>query len=209
MIANEVFLIIVGAAIIGGQWLGSRYSDVDHSLPFAIFSTIVALAAARMLTNGPIPVGFSIWTVPLFIGLSSIALIDFKTRTVPDLIVVPLVVLGLAHSAFFDDLLFPAAIGVGVIILFSLANSLIFKSESGFLGGGDVLLLAAAVAWLGPGLLPDVLFLAAVFLIFQGLFVFVKLQFSSNGEWQGVRYLPFGPAIGMSMAIVWIAGPIF
>jgi prepilin peptidase CpaA len=85
--------------------------------------------------------------VALALGVGAGAFIDLRTRRVPNALTIPLAVAGIACAAGgFSGLTMRAA-------LFGLVLGLVFMLPGyvfGATGAGDVKLLAAAGAWLGP-----------------------------------------------------------
>jgi prepilin peptidase CpaA len=89
----------------------------------------------------------SVVLLALAVGVGTGAFIDLRTRRVPNAVTVPLAVVGLAAAAAgFTGLSMRAAfIGLVLGLLFMLPGYVF-----GATGAGDVKLLAAAGAWLGP-----------------------------------------------------------
>jgi prepilin peptidase CpaA len=83
----------------------------------------------------------------LAIGVGAGAFIDLRTRRVPNAVTVPLAVLGIASAAagVSDLTVTGAVVGLALGLLFMLPGYMF-----GATGAGDVKLLAAAGAWLGP-----------------------------------------------------------
>jgi prepilin peptidase CpaA len=85
--------------------------------------------------------------VAIAAGLGAGAFIDLRTRRVPNLITMPLAVLGLAAAASGLSGLTMSAALLGLLLgLTLMLPGYVF----GATGAGDVKLLAAAGAWLGP-----------------------------------------------------------
>ena len=85
--------------------------------------------------------------VAIAAGLGAGAFIDLRTRRVPNLITMPLAVLGLAAAASGISGLTMSASLLGLLLgLTLMLPGYVF----GATGAGDVKLLAAAGAWLGP-----------------------------------------------------------
>ncbi len=133
-------------------------------------------------------------------GLMALGLIDWRTRTLPDLLVYPLLWLGLLANA--RDLFAPtgdAVIGAvaGYLSLW-LLNRLFyfFRNEPG-MGHGDFKMFAVCGAWLGWAPLPWVALAASILTLAPWLVL------RARGEDR--RALPFGPALGLALfgALVW------
>ena len=121
-------------------------------------------------------------------GLSLIACVyDLRSREIPDWIPVLLVAsAGVAVGLAWIPVSFPQLV-LGVLIGFSATA--VFGLAGG-LGGGDVKLVAALGAWLGPIPLLVVLFWTALF----GLMLAIGFRLG------GRKDLPYAPAIAAGFA---------
>jgi leader peptidase (prepilin peptidase)/N-methyltransferase len=136
-------------------------------------------------------------------GLLMLAWIDWRTTFLPDALTQPLLWCGLMASGLgvidtsLHDAVFGAVVGYGSLWAVALA----FEKLTGRvgMGGGDLKLVAALGAWLGPGSLLPVLLMASSVGAGVG-WVLQKRQRLRHG-----LYLPFGPflaAAGWGMALV-------
>ncbi len=144
------------------------------------------------------------WATLLWASLASalvlLALIDWDTTLLPDWIVLPLGVAGLASSCagFTPHSLLVSAASAAVVL--GLMGGLAWafqriKGESG-IGGGDLKLLAALATWWGVlGVLYVVLWASVGTVVWYLVWRRFK-GFSRQAEW------PFGPAIVVA-ALVW------
>jgi prepilin peptidase CpaA len=99
---------------------------------------------------------------------------DVAQRRVPNAVVAPLAVVGLAAQWVSGGpwaLLWGAAAGLGVLTLLAVPWAF------GKVGGGDVKLAAAAAMWLGPARLPKFLVVAGIASAAVGLVVLAAYQF--------------------------------
>ncbi len=144
------------------------------------------------------------WAALLWASLAStlllLALIDWDTTLLPDWVVLPLGVAGLASSyaGFTPHSLFVSAASAIMVLGLFGGLALVFKrikGESG-IGGGDLKLLAALATWWGViGVLYVVLCASVVTVVWS----LVWSRFRGLGrqvEW------PFGPAIVVA-ALAW------
>lgn len=150
------------------------------------------------------------WFTAGFVGgallaaaLLLLSIIDLKTFTLPNALVLPLLAAGLAMAPLNDQTYTSAALGaaIGGGSFFALAWAMErFLGKEG-LGMGDVKLLAALGAWVGPwGLLLTVLVASWSAL---GYAVYLR----TRGK-KGVR-IPFGPFLAAGGWLAYIYTPRF
>lgn len=144
------------------------------------------------------------WAVLLWAGLAStlllLALIDWDTTLLPDLVVLPLGVAGLcsSYAGFTPHSLAVSAASAALVLGMLGGLAWVFqrtKGDSG-IGGGDLKLLAALATWWGlVGVLYVVLGASVVTVVWNLLWRRFK-GLGPQAEW------PFGPAIVVA-ALVW------
>ena len=144
---------------------------------------------------------FMMVSVPFLIAL---CVVDFKRMILPNLLVAIVGALGAAAiglEIFFGDLsvmdgllrLLSAVLFAGFALLMGVSVSFVLKKDA--LGMGDVKFFAVAGLWLGGAALP-------AFCILSGLSGIVL-----GGVWQritGSQLFPFGPALILSLYILWL-----
>ncbi|WP_413197657.1 prepilin peptidase [Pararobbsia alpina] len=132
------------------------------------------------------------------ITLTALAIIDVRTRTLPDVITAPLLVVGVTVNAFH---VFTAIAGAldGAAVGFGLlwgANQLYrLRRNRHAIGGGDMKLAAAAGAWLGVAEIWQALAIASVCMFAWGLATRDRAGVSAQGA------VPFGPIISFACAV--------
>ena len=146
----------------------------------------------------------SFWAALPEAGLAStlllLALIDWDTTLLPDWIVLPLGMAGLASSyaGFTMHSLLVSAASAAVVLGLLAGLALVFqhmKGKSG-IGGGDLKLLAALATWWGVlGVLYVVLWASVLTVVWYLMWRRFK-GLGHQAEW------PFGPAIVVA-ALVW------
>ena len=156
-------------------------------------------ACAADTSNHP-----AFWAALLGCGLAStlllLALIDWETTMLPDWIVLPLGVAGLASSCagFTPHSLLVSAASAVVVLGLLGGLAWVFeriRGERG-IGGGDLKLLAALATWWGVvGVLYVVLWASLVTVAWYLIWLRFK-GLSPKAEW------PFGPAIVVA-ALIW------
>lgn len=135
-----------------------------------------------------------------------LAVIDWREFLLPDLLTLPLAVVGIAISYGIDrarvlDHLIGAVAGFLVFAALGFIYSKLRKREG--LGLGDAKLMAALGAWLSWQALPSVLLFAAVGgLIFVLLLSVLRKPLSSKDP------IPFGAFLALAGGLVWLYGPL-
>jgi prepilin signal peptidase PulO-like enzyme (type II secretory pathway) len=140
----------------------------------------------------------------LIMALIGLAIIDFRTFRLPDIITVPLMITGLVFNFLFqpgftsiNSALVGAALGFGFLWGINFFYRLLKKQDG--IGLGDAKLLAALGAWLGWEVLPEILLLAALLGLVGG-WVWLRWQRLATNQ-----AFPFGPFIAFAgiIALLW------
>jgi Flp pilus assembly protein protease CpaA len=131
-----------------------------------------------------------LWLVPAVVA----ALVDLRTRRIPNRVVVPALLVVLAVSLWRGEL---ASAAVGFTIAASVGVLARLLARGGF-GMGDVKLLAYGGAAVGPG---GIGLLLAGTAVAGGVAGLVALARSGRGS-----LLPYGPAITVGIALALIEG---
>ncbi len=156
--------------------------------------------------------------------LAAAAIVDARQRRIPNGLVVPLALGGLAHAVFVGGV--PAALASLVGVAVGIA-ALYFQFSRGWMGAGDVKLLGAIGAWCGAA---GALYVLLVASIVGGLLALVALfrldrrerndvgrnvvHFAVSGglvvpepaRISRARGLPFGVALAIAGAVVTFVG---
>lgn len=172
------------------------------------FYPIVELAAlAIAVLSLCVDRGFEAW-VDALLGWWLLALgwIDWRHGVLPDVLTLPLIVLGLAVAGDFEperlwDPLLGVFFGYGVLWIVAWAYRRLRGREG--LGLGDAKLFAAAGAWVGVTGLPSVLAAAAL----AGLAAAGGMMLAGR-RLDRYSALPFGPFLAAATWLVWLFGPI-
>ncbi|MDQ7730074.1 A24 family peptidase [Halomonas sp. SpR8] len=127
--------------------------------------------------------------------LLALAVIDFRTQLLPDILTLPLLWAGLLFQLLYQPLMLPGAVigaMVGYLSLWSFYW--LFKLVTGKegMGFGDFKLLAALGAWLGWSFLPLILILSAGLGAIVGLITQMCLPHLRG------QPLPFGPFLALA-----------
>lgn len=135
-----------------------------------------------------------IWLI-FFSLMIILAAIDLKTKYLPDLLTIPLIWIGLIIQLFPKSQTVGPAMAIagaasGYCVLWLLAKTyqLIRRREG--VGFGDLKLLAAIGAWLGPAPLPWIMFLASLMVV-----TFHALRFLLKHRGMMKQEFAFGPWI--------------
>ena len=138
--------------------------------------------------------------------LLTLAWIDLRHWVLPDLLTLPLLILGLVAAAAWDPNGLAdraAAVALGYIALRGIAWAYRRLRRREGLGEGDAKLFGAAGAWLGTAALPQVVLLAAL----------AALAAAAGAGLAGIRLrthsaLPFGPFLAVAIWVIWLFGPM-
>jgi leader peptidase (prepilin peptidase)/N-methyltransferase len=137
--------------------------------------------------------------------LLALGWIDWQHMILPDVLTLPLVLMGLAATWLLDpDAIADHACAAVLGYLAFRALEIGYRRLRGRdgLGQGDAKLLAAAGAWVGLGALPMVIFGGAV----AGLGAALLLRLRGARVGAGTA-LPFGPPLALALWVVWLYGP--
>ena len=165
----------------------------------------IAAWAGLVLPGDLVPVGCLLgWALLLA------ALVDARCRLLPDIVVLPLIPVGLAVALWeapagggMDALTGHAlAAAIGYALFAGLAAAYRWLRGRDGLGGGDAKLLAAAGAWVGPAGLSPVILLAAL----GGLAVAAVLALVRRQPLSGATSVAFGPYLAAALWLVWLHG---
>lgn len=138
------------------------------------------------------------WLSFLIIILFILMEIDKRTMLLPDILTVPLLIMGFSYASFAGSFLAINPVyavqnaSLGAILGFlipTLAALFMVKKHPDAFGGGDVKLLSAIGAWLGVVNIPFIILISCI--IF-GISCFIKKQ----------RAAAFGPSIAISTLIM-------
>lgn len=164
----------------------------------------ITTASLTLLAGLVFPVTLTLpWILLAVWMLLAMAIIDYDTQYLPDILTLPLMWLGLIYSLFSyspvtpSEAIIGAASGYMVLWLIYQAHHLLTGREG--MGYGDFKLLAAAGAWLGWQALPFVLLISAA----AGLTITLLITIFGNHKIS--KAVPFGPylAIAFLLSLFW------
>jgi len=138
-----------------------------------------------------------------FLFLIALAVIDLETGYLPDMLTIPLIVLGLAANSFKLFTSSPVAAVLGAVVGYGVFRGLdfVFRRYRGIegLGQGDAKLLAAFGAWFGLAALPLIVFIATAMALFGVLIAKVTGEKVARDT-----EIPFGPALAAAGALAMV-----
>lgn len=136
----------------------------------------------------------------LVLGLAIIAIVDFRTRTIPDWVLVLLTAVGLGFQALAISPLAALASVVFYFLCFWLIRKAHHLATGRIgLGFGDVKMAGAAGAWITIGAAPLFIGLASLTAL-----VSVACAAAFGGSAALKQRIPFGPFLGLSLLVCWI-----
>lgn len=140
-------------------------------------------------------------TALLALFLLSVALIDLRTRRIPNLLNLAIALLGLAVTWLLGRDLIAALIGMaaGYGVLFVLSGFYFRARGRDGIGLGDAKLMGAAGAWIGWMGLPFVLLLGSSL----GL-ISVAIARLRGERIDGAHAIAFGPYLCAAIFVVWL-----
>ncbi|GBQ87691.1 prepilin peptidase [Asaia krungthepensis] len=129
-----------------------------------------------------------------------LAAIDLRSFTLPDYLTIPLMGTGLAFASLNGKTNFHIHCLAALIAWLALEGVATlyrrFRGRDG-LGGGDAKLLAAGGGWLGPLILPEILFSGA-------LLTLIGAWILQRGRLDGNTRVPFGPGLALALWGGWL-----
>ena len=176
---------------IVGPWLDNKKKQAVFECMSVPFSLLLLDAPALHSVLGI-----------AFLGIClCLSLIDQKTMLLPDVLVYPLLWLGLLKAAVEDNHAVVYLMGaiLGFFLLFVLQQGFKLLRGKDGMGGGDVKLLAAVGAWVGSlYIIPDVLFACVLsIVIYACTAIFGKAE----------NKFPFGPSIAIAGFLFYVSLP--
>ncbi len=164
-------------------------------------AVLVALVAAVWL-----PVSVAFLTLFLTFGVAAITICDSRHFIIPDVVSLPAIPVGvfafwLTYNGDGLQAILLSMLGalLGGVSLYLIKGGYAYLSGKEGLGLGDVKLLAAGGAWLGPGELSATLLLASIAALVA---VFIAM-IGQRGISRTTR-LPFGAFLAPAVWLVWI-----
>lgn len=192
------FLVLLGRCRACGERISVMYPMVEVSSAVVLAGLAWHIGVERW--------EFFILNAIFFLGLLSLAWIDARTKLLPDVLVLPLLWLGLLaavfewHTLSVSEAVLGAAGAYGMLWTIRAVSFWVLKKEG--LGLGDVKLLAMLCAWLGLAALPEVLVFAGLGAVLY--FMVYKMLYSKP-----LIYLPFGPFLSLAAIFVWVQTYLF
>ncbi|MEE4120932.1 MAG: prepilin peptidase [Paracoccaceae bacterium] len=195
----HLLALAVTAAALAGLGLGGLWEPGEAARVRGVAAASAILPALLFAPNGA-DAAFLAWTVILVALFVALAVVDLASRTVPDALVLPLIALGLGHAWMRELSVGAMGLAVALVVGAALVASAVPARLRAGVGGGDVLLVAAALAWLGPMVALDLIVLVSAFLLpFAGMAVVRR---------GAPRGLPAAPAVAAATLVLWLHGPI-
>lgn len=143
-----------------------------------------------------------IFAALLFVSLVRLAYVDIKTFRLPNVITLPLAIIGIVQAHFLDMRILESLLGLVFGYIFFFLVEVIFKRvrKKDGLGRGDAKLLAAGGAWCGLAFIPQIILVASLTAIIGHLVLMAKA--TSRGQRAEPR-MAFGPFLALGIMTVW------
>jgi leader peptidase (prepilin peptidase) / N-methyltransferase len=175
--------------------IGWHYPAVEIAAAVIAWSAVVAFS------------GWLVWASCLLgWALLALSLIDLRCYLLPDLLTLPMLLAGLAVSAWISLSSLPDHLLGAILGYAALAGvARLYRALRGRdgMGLGDAKLLAAAGAWLSWQALPEVVLIAAIL----ALAFAVASSLRRRMQLSATTRVPFGPCLSMAIWLVWLYGP--
>jgi leader peptidase (prepilin peptidase)/N-methyltransferase len=160
---------------------------------YAVVEVLSAASVAYCAVSYPtIPI--ALFAAVFALGLIALAFIDIEEQLLPNVLVYPLLALGLLFNALYANAAIASVSGATAAFASLWVIRTAYRWYSGIngMGFGDLKLAAAIGAWLGIQAVPAVLFLA----FFSGVAVTAPLLMSARLTQKSA--VPFGPFLAAS-----------
>jgi leader peptidase (prepilin peptidase)/N-methyltransferase len=197
-LAAQELLPVISYVVLRGRCRTCRAPIPRYHLYIELAATFVAIWAILAEADPA-----RVWIAcALGWSLLTLAWIDWDHMLLPDVLTLPLVVLGLVVTAFLaptEVADHAAAAMLGYVAVRGLGASYRWLRGREGIGQGDAKLLAAAGAWVGLEALPWALLFGALF----GMAVLVAREGRSRGL-QITSAVPFGPGFCLALWLVWL-----
>ena len=186
---------LVSYALAGGRCRRCGAPIPRDHLLLEVGAVAVALGAALVDRSGGV-----LATCLLGWALLLLAVIDWRTGLLPDMLTLPLLAAGLLEAALREEPLGPrlagAAAGYGALVALAYAYRR-WRQRDG-LGRGDAKLLAAGGAWAGIAALPTIVLVAAL----AGLAAAVL---AARGRPSATTSIAFGPWLALAIWLIYLS----
>lgn len=170
-----------------GRYRNLKKRFLWRSFLWGLVSAVLSFAAYYQF--GAVHIGwylFFIWSLLLLTE------IDYRMYLLPDILTIPLLIIGSVYAVLVGGWVSPAESSLGALVGYFLpvvASLFLVWKDKDMFGGGDIKLLAAIGAWFGADkLIYTILAAVAVF----GVYALLKRQRSGA----------FGPAIAVAAIII-------
>ena len=180
-------IFVGGKKIRGNRNKNLRKKYYWRSLMFGLATSF--LTAMFVLKFGG---ANAVWCICYLWLLLLLAEIDIRMRLLPDILTVPLLIIGFAYAAFGFGWVVAAESALGALFGYFMpiivSFFIVWKNRDAF-GGGDIKFLAALGAWLGVEPLLYVILMASILMLIYALI-------------RRCRTIPFGPGLTVAAIIV-------
>lgn len=202
---------VIGWLVLRGR-CGSCGAKVPRIYPAVEMATAIASALFAWRWG---PTAEGAWSLCGLWALVALAWIDWREAWLPDRITGTLVVVGLLASPFEPDAQ-ARAVGMTLGLIGMLGSFKVIGWLKGMdlVMGGDLMLCAAAGAWLGPALVPAFLGIASIAYVAQFAlsrafgFVWRPDDDSVIEDLEEAAWMPMGPALCLAFAVCLLMGPL-
>lgn len=204
-------LTSLGMAAFGGAWMARCFGPMRMSAQSYTIAIGLPLVLVWALAPLPLPpIGF-LWSMILVGSLVTLAIVDKKLHAVPDRVSIPVIGLGILHAASIGAPYHLHAVAALGLILVAIGVRTLAPRALSWIGTGDILIVAGALAWFGPLHSTDLALLAGLVLAVQLMLRRIPLPEPDAcmpiRAHRGSR-LALGPAVVAAQLTLWFGGSL-
>ena len=202
MLSGTVFVTILLISGVVGTLLAKLFEPEAAPWPIALVHILVAPAIFLASGETLVPQGAVLFSASMVLLLVALSMVDLHSRTIPDLLSLPLILLGLVYAVINDVDVLARAAAVAVVLVAAIITGWVGGRISRAVGAGDVLLVAGGIAWLGLALVPNLIITTSILLV-------LGVASATIARRRAPAFVPLAPAFGLAMCVIWLFGPIF
>ncbi len=201
------FVASAGVSALFGSAISARVYDVKLKLPELVLAIVVPTLLTFSFADHPVEAEKVFWTIALIFSVTILSICQTAERELPFAWIAAMIGLGLISSG--RNGADWSSISIAVLSIVTIAW-LLGMRRNGRTGMQPIMLIAAALAWHGYAVIPDLAVLAG------GALLLVRIAYELIDPVaptcipipKADRSLPLAPALGFAQLTIWLGGPI-